>query len=150
MDILSPLGTGDTMPSMQAKSEPLAPPQVAARRSNMTEESSPIPENPAIARYYSEWQRVYKKEKAKGQHWVLAVNSAGQAYRSVMPPLTGKENIRDFVACVAHGMLIGATRERTEPSSSMPPRSRSPRSATNPRQRKPLPLDPPLPPYLFF
>ena len=74
----------------------------------MTEESSPIPENPAIARCYSEWQRVYKKEKAKGQHWVLAANSAGQAYRNVMPPLTGKENIRDFVACVAHGMLIGA------------------------------------------
>jgi hypothetical protein len=74
----------------------------------MTEESSPVPENSAIARCYSEWQRVYKKEKAKGQYWVLAANSAGQAYRNAMPPLTGKENIRDFVACVAHGMLIGA------------------------------------------
>ena len=24
-----------------------------------------------------------------------------------MPPLLGAENIRDFIACVAHGMLIG-------------------------------------------
>jgi hypothetical protein len=74
----------------------------------MTEESNPIPENLAIARCYSEWQRVYKAEKAKGQHRVLAANSAGEAYRKVMPPLSGQENIRDFVACVAHGMLIGA------------------------------------------
>jgi hypothetical protein len=25
-----------------------------------------------------------------------------------MPPLSGPENIRDFIACVAHAMLIGA------------------------------------------
>jgi hypothetical protein len=25
-----------------------------------------------------------------------------------MPPLSGYENIRDFIACVAHAMLIGA------------------------------------------
>jgi hypothetical protein len=25
-----------------------------------------------------------------------------------MPPLLGAENIREFIACVAHGMLIGA------------------------------------------
>jgi len=73
----------------------------------MTEESSPIPENPAIARCYSEWQRVYKKEKAKGLSWATASNNAGQAYRMAMPPLSGQGNIRDFVACVAHGMLIG-------------------------------------------
>ena len=30
------------------------------------------------------------------------------AYRSAMPPLTGPENIRDFIACTAHGMLIEA------------------------------------------
>ena len=30
-----------------------------------------------------------------------------QAYRKAMPPLAGPDNIRDFVACVAHGMLSG-------------------------------------------
>jgi hypothetical protein len=30
------------------------------------------------------------------------------AFREAMPPLTGRRNIRDFVACVGYGMLIGA------------------------------------------
>lgn len=74
----------------------------------MSEESNSIPENPAIIRCYSEWQRVYKAEKAKGENWFNALKSAGQAYRKAMPPLTGQENIRNFVACVAHGMMIDA------------------------------------------
>ncbi|MGA2887333.1 MAG: hypothetical protein ABSE51_04725 [Terracidiphilus sp.] len=78
----------------------------------MTTESSTalntIPEDPAIAHCYSAWQRVYKAEIAKGEHWIHASQDAGRAYRSVMPPLSGQDNIRDFVACVAHGMLIGA------------------------------------------
>jgi hypothetical protein len=28
-----------------------------------------------------------------------------------MPSLSGPDNIRDFIACVAHGMLIGAIRD---------------------------------------
>jgi hypothetical protein len=74
----------------------------------MAEESNPTSGNSSIARCYSEWQRVYKAEMAKGEHWVLASKSAGLAYRKAMPLLTGQENIPDFVACVAHGMLIGA------------------------------------------
>jgi hypothetical protein len=45
---------------------------------------------------------------AKGEHWMPAARSAGQAYRKAMPTLTGQENIENFIACVAHGMLIGA------------------------------------------
>jgi hypothetical protein len=33
---------------------------------------------------------------------------AARAYRNAMPPLVGSRNIRDFIACAAHGMLIGA------------------------------------------
>jgi hypothetical protein len=33
---------------------------------------------------------------------VLAI----QAYRDAMPDLSGYENIRDFIACTAHGMII--------------------------------------------
>jgi hypothetical protein len=31
---------------------------------------------------------------------------SGEAYRETMPPLVGARNIRDFIACVAHGMLL--------------------------------------------
>jgi hypothetical protein len=33
---------------------------------------------------------------------------ADTAYRSVLPDLVGYENIRDFIACVTHGMQITA------------------------------------------
>jgi broad specificity phosphatase PhoE len=74
----------------------------------MSEESTPIQENPAVARCYSEWQRVYRAEKDKGEFWTDAAKAANRAYRKVMPSLSGQENIRNFVACVAHGMLLGA------------------------------------------
>jgi hypothetical protein len=35
-----------------------------------------------------------------------AVKKANKAYREALPPLRGAENIRDFIACVAHGMAI--------------------------------------------
>ena len=33
---------------------------------------------------------------------------ASEAYCGAMPDLSGYQDIRDFIACVAHGMLIGA------------------------------------------
>lgn len=36
-----------------------------------------------------------------------AVWDCTTAYRESMPNLDGYENIRDYVACVAHGMLLG-------------------------------------------
>ena len=34
------------------------------------------------------------------------LKDAFKAYREAMPPLSGAQNIRDFIACVAHGMLM--------------------------------------------
>ena len=39
---------------------------------------------------------------------VWAAKEAGKAYCNAMPLLTGYEGIRDFIACAAHGILIGA------------------------------------------
>jgi len=36
-----------------------------------------------------------------------ALKAAGEAFRVALPPLTGEANIGDFVACVAHGMVLG-------------------------------------------
>jgi hypothetical protein len=35
-----------------------------------------------------------------------AAQAAQRAYCQAMPPLSGCENIRNFIACVAHGMLV--------------------------------------------
>jgi hypothetical protein len=35
-----------------------------------------------------------------------AGKAAVTAYSAALPPLTGASNIRDFIACVAHGMLL--------------------------------------------
>jgi hypothetical protein len=37
---------------------------------------------------------------------IAGTKRAKNAYREAMPPLTGPANIRDFIACVAHGVLL--------------------------------------------
>jgi hypothetical protein len=60
--------------------------------------------NPAVARCCDARERVYKAQRAKSAGRV----DAAHAYRSALPPLSGSESIRDFIACVAHGMFTGA------------------------------------------
>jgi hypothetical protein len=64
--------------------------------------------NPAIACCREAWQSRYKVEKSKGKEAVSAAHYADESYRDAMPPLLDYESIRDFIACTAHGMLIGA------------------------------------------
>jgi hypothetical protein len=61
--------------------------------------------NPAVARCLDAWARVNKAERAKGKSKYDASEEADRAYREAMPPLSGSENIRDFIACVAHAMI---------------------------------------------
>jgi hypothetical protein len=65
-----------------------------------------VPENPAIARCMGAWARAYKAEKAIKNDDYDAMRKANHAYCNSMPRLSGYENIRDFIACVAHAMLI--------------------------------------------
>ena len=64
--------------------------------------------NPVIARCCEAWRNRYKVEKSKGKNDLLVVQYAGISYRNAMPHLLDYESIRDFIACTAHGMLIGA------------------------------------------
>lgn len=70
------------------------------------DESSPASANPAIARCLQVRERVYREELASGKNKTIASIDADEAYRNAMPPLSGYENIRDFIACTAHAMLI--------------------------------------------
>lgn len=74
----------------------------------MAEDPIAVPENPAIARCLNAWASAYKLEKAKNNDHFEAVRKGNHSYHKVMPRLSGYENIRDFIACVAHGMLVGA------------------------------------------
>ena len=77
---------------------------------SQSETSAPSPAfaNSAVARCMDAWTRAYNKEKAKGSIDYAASRKAEKAYHDLMPPLAGYENIRDFIACVANAMLIGA------------------------------------------
>jgi hypothetical protein len=79
---------------------------------NAADLSNPALANPAVARCCRIWQSVFRAELERGEHPVLAARSAGEAYRGAMPSLTGEQNIRDFVACVAHGILLQAIDEK--------------------------------------
>ena len=66
----------------------------------------------AIKRCCAAWQRAYNASlqgtQRTGIDEVFAAHAAGPAYCRAMPPLGGYENIRDFIACAAHGILIEA------------------------------------------
>jgi hypothetical protein len=65
-------------------------------------------ENPAVAHCMKAWERVYDETPKKGRDVYDAEKKANEIYRESMPTLSGIENIRDFIACVAFGMLVDA------------------------------------------
>ncbi|MGD0293742.1 MAG: hypothetical protein ABSB30_07790 [Terracidiphilus sp.] len=71
------------------------------------EEPSINTENPAVVRCVSAWAAAYKEAKAQNKDNYDASKEATQAYRNAMPSLSGFENTRDFIACVARGILLG-------------------------------------------
>jgi hypothetical protein len=63
-------------------------------------------ENPAVARCARSWLLFYFEARMKGKSDDSARASARTGYRLSMPPLTGSRNIRDFIACTTHAMLL--------------------------------------------
>ena len=63
----------------------------------------PLPESLAVAYCCQAYNDAIKAAMERGER---GFTKAGKAYRYAMPTLSNPENIRDFVACVAHGMLI--------------------------------------------
>ena len=66
----------------------------------------------ALRRCCAAWKRAFNAYMDKdpddngGELW--AAKEAGIAYRNAMPLLVGYEGARDYIACAAHGILIGA------------------------------------------
>jgi hypothetical protein len=72
------------------------------------DEASPVSENPAVARCCNAYARALQAARGRDKGNVFAKLDAEEAYRKALPPLYGHQNICDFIACVAHGMLIDA------------------------------------------
>ncbi|MGA8728829.1 MAG: hypothetical protein WB608_08775 [Terracidiphilus sp.] len=81
--------------------------------SNPEETPTSNPINSAVARCNDAWERTYKASLAVEKHRVAALMVANRAYCRAMPPLSGAQNIRDFIACVADGMLINVIHEKS-------------------------------------
>jgi len=75
---------------------------------NAAEKTNPVSGNPAVALCCEARNRVYLEQKARHRDEFDANCEANKAFRNAMPPLSGYENICNFVACVAHGILTGS------------------------------------------
>jgi len=64
--------------------------------------------NHAVARCLDAFERTRAQSKDSGKGMVFSTMDASRAFRKAMPPLSGADNIRDFIACTAYGMLLGA------------------------------------------
>ena len=70
--------------------------------------SWPVASNPAILACRNAWAAAYEEVLSEGKSDFSAELKGREAYREAMPPLSGSRNIRNFIACAAHGLLIGA------------------------------------------
>jgi hypothetical protein len=67
----------------------------------------------ALRRCCAAWRRAFRAymettETDDSVDKFLATRQAGTAYCNAMPVLDGYQGVRDFLACMAHGILIGA------------------------------------------
>lgn len=63
-------------------------------------------ENVAVIRCCGAAHRAFLAAVAEGKPNCAAESEGTEAYRRAMPPLDSDENIRNFISCVAHAMLI--------------------------------------------
>jgi hypothetical protein len=64
-------------------------------------------ENAAVAACCQAFTRAFLATLAGNlDNEICARLDGAEAYRKALPPLHGNRNIRDFVACIAHGVLI--------------------------------------------
>jgi len=75
-------------------------------------EPEPTHARPAVRKCDAAYRRAFnaymEANEGKSCSKSSAARAAGLAYRSAMPLLSSFEGIRDFIACTAHGILVGA------------------------------------------
>jgi hypothetical protein len=89
-----------------------APSQTAPAPSPSVEDLyCPSLKNPAVALCVDAWQKIHTATLQQTRNVYTAERCAGKIYRMAMPPLSGYQNICDFIACAGYGMLLGAIKD---------------------------------------
>lgn len=68
--------------------------------------------NSTVRRCLDAWSRRFQLERDKGTDEYYHQRFAAASYRAAMPELASPSDIRDFIACTARGILIGAIDEK--------------------------------------
>ena len=97
----------------RALSLTLAGPAPVTALSSVPPAGAPPSSQAALRKCRAAWQRAFNqhiKESGVGDGMddIFAAREAAKAYASAMPALGGPGGVRDFIACAAHGILIGA------------------------------------------
>jgi hypothetical protein len=69
-------------------------------------ENCPAEDNPAVLFCCQCYVRLRDEALQDGKDLYDAKKAGRRAYKNAMPPLHGRENIRDFIACLTHAMLM--------------------------------------------
>ena len=62
--------------------------------------------SPAVLHCWTAYEQTYALERGKGASIEDSYENGKMAYRQAMPCLSDQASIRDFVACVTHGMVL--------------------------------------------
>lgn len=68
--------------------------------------SGPVSTNSSVARCCQAYSDAIKFARSQGKDGYKGMADAKWAYRNAMPTLSSPENIRNFIACLAHAMLL--------------------------------------------
>jgi len=72
-----------------------------------SESENPVStQNPAIANCLAAFRRAYQNAIDRKADGYDARNKAKLGFREALPPLIGRDNIRNFIACVTYGMAV--------------------------------------------
>jgi hypothetical protein len=68
--------------------------------------------NPAVAHCCKAWKKAFRAAINDDLSEYKAALIACEAYRAAMPPISTRDGCLDFIACVAHGILLSAISEK--------------------------------------
>jgi hypothetical protein len=77
-----------------------------ATAARLEEGDAPALNNPAVAHCVEVWKTARQESLASGKPEYKAEKDAANAYCAAMPPLSGHQNISDFIACVGYSLAI--------------------------------------------
>jgi len=72
----------------------------------------PSSTNKAVERCCEAMRRCVQTGIKTRSHSIYPAMDGSDSYCDAMPPLSGFDNIKDFIACTAHGILIGTIDRR--------------------------------------